>query len=276
MTKKKDEVAEMANASEETKEESSTEPKEGEQENLDESKKEANIEKVVESKEEVSSDYLGDETKEKEENWQKRYGDSTREYQTLRKKTDSLSLAMENLEKLSKANPKIVSEIEAAQKGFTGDGQANSTLIKQQISEALEPVKKITQDLQDKDRREKTKVLSMFEKKHPTLFSLKATKEEKTAVRQRIGKVANALVETGMGFKQAVNRAYLTVNPKAAIQKGKDEAYLEGLGEKQAGFSSQVSAVGKKSGKSKYTKRELEVAKKFGDKYYKSMVKKTK
>lgn len=271
MNKKQDEVTdEMVNASDTNEDESSSE-----KENLEESTKEADIEKTVESKEEVSSDYLGDETKTEEANWQKRYGDSTREYQTLKKKTDNLSLAMDNLEKLTKANPKIVSEIEAAQRNLTGDGQ-NSTLTKQQISEVLEPVKKIARDLQDRDNRTKMKVLVAFERKTPNLFSSKTTKEEKREIRQRIGKVANVLAESGMSFKQAVSRAYLTVNPKAAIQKGKNEAYLEGLGEKQAGFSSQGSTEGKKSGKPKYTRKELENAKKFGDKYYKAMIKETK
>ena len=116
------------------------------------------------------------------------------------------------------------------------------------------------------------KVLAAFEKKTPDLFPSNATKEEKAKIRQRIGKVALTLTETGMSFKTAVGRAYLTVNPKGAVQKGKDEAYLEGLDERQAGFSSQASTEGKKSGKPKYTQAELEKAKKFGDKYYKSMI----
>lgn len=67
-----------------------------------------------------------------------------------------------------------------------------------------------------------------------------------------------------MEFKEAVSRAYLTVNPKAAIQKGKDEAYLEGFSEEQAGFSSQSSTEGKKPGKPRYSKVELEIGKKMG------------
>ncbi len=266
--KKEEEAAEAANASETTKEESSSE-----EENLDESKE---TKEVTESKEEITDDYLEEESEEKKVDYKKRYGDSTREYQTLKKTTDDLSLAMSNLEKLTKANPKILAEIEAAQ-GMTDEtNQGSSTLIQQQVDKAIEPIKKVAQEFQDRDRRAKVKVLAVFERKNPKLFSPKATKEEKRAIRQRIGKVANALVETGMTFKQAVNRAYFTVNPKIAVQKGKDEAYLEGLSEQQAGFSSQVSTKGKRSGKPKYSKAELEAAKKLGKKYYNAMIKETK
>ncbi len=82
-------------------------------------------------------------------------------------------------------------------------------------------------------------------------------------IRQRIGKVANALVETGMDFPKAVGRAYLTVNPKVAVQEGKDKAYLEGIDEEQAGFSGQTSTEGKKPTKPKYSKRELEIGDKM-------------
>lgn len=273
MTNKKseDEAANKANASETTKGEPSSV-----EENL-EAPKEETVESEPEE-EEIKSDYLGEEEPEPEKvDYKKRYGDSTREYQTLKSKTDTLSKAMENLESLVRLNPKIVAEIEEAQKSMPADnGTPSSTLIQQQIDKALEPVKKVAQDLENKDRMAKVKILVEFEKKNPKLFSIKATKKEKKEIRQRIGKVANALVETGMDYKDAVKRAYFTVNPKAAVQKGKDEAYLESRGEEEAGFSSQTSTEGKKAGKPKYTKAELENAKKFGDKYYKSMIKETK
>lgn len=270
--KKEDETAVTANASDTTEDSSSEETsKEASKENLDESKelKDSKVDSKP-TKEEITSDYLEPEDK---VDYKKRYGDSTREYQTLKTEKEKLSSAITNLEKLAEKNPKILAEIEAAQGNLSRDDSGNSTLIQQQIEKALEPVKKIASDLQERDRQAKVKVLATFEKKNPKLFSPKTTKEEKREIRQRIGKVANALEETGMSFKQAVNRAYFTVNPKAAVQKGKDEAYLEGLGENQASFSSQASTQGKKSGKPKYTKAELEKAKKFGEKYYKSMIK---
>jgi len=266
MTKQKEEeVAKAANASETTNDESGSE-KETSKENLDKSQEELE-EGSAESKEEVSSDYLEKGDKEEKVDYKKRYSDSTREFQSLKTEKDKLSTALDNLEKLSKANPKIMAEIEAA-KGMSGQ----STLIQQQIDDALEPVKKATQELQNKESQVQMKVLANFEKKNPTLFPTNASAEEKRAIRQKIGKVANTLVETGMSFKNAVDRAYLTINPKAAVQKGKDEAYLEGLGEETASFSGQSSTEGKKSGKPKYTQAELAKAKKFGDKYYKSMI----
>ena len=122
----------------------------------------------------------------------------------------------------------------------------------------------MAQDIESKERISKVKVLATFEKKNPDLFSPKTTKKEKRAVRQRIGKVANALVETGMDWSEAVDTAYLTVNPKAAVQKGKDQAYLEGVAEEQAGFSSQSSTEGKKPTKPKYNKEELKAGDKMG------------
>jgi len=246
--KKDDEATQEVNAPEPTKpEKSSSEP-----ENLEDSKTKV-------EPEEIAEDYLEEEPKETVD-YKKRYGDSTREFQEFKKKTDAQTQAVEQLEKLAKLNPKIVAEIEAAQKLSGGD----STLVKQQIDEALEPVKKMTQELQNKDKLEKVKVLAKFEKKNPDLFSPKATAEEKKKVRQQIGKVANALVESGMSYSRAVERAHLTVNPKAAIQKGKDEAYLEGLDEKQAGFSGQASTEGRKPTKTSYSKRELEIGDKMG------------
>lgn len=257
--KSDDEATSKANASETTEGEPSSK-----QENL-EAPKETKEEVKVESKEEITSDYLEEGKEEKKVDYKKRYGDSTREYQTLKTRTDRLNQAITNLETLAKANPKIVAEIEAAQGMASSDQNLpSSTLnIQQQIDKALEPVKKVAQGLQDKDRQSKVKVLAAFESKNPKFFS-KLKGKEKKAIRQRIGKVANALVETGLDFKDAVNRAYLTVNPKAAIQKGKDKAYLEGLDEKQAGFSSQTSTEGKKPGKPKYTKKELEIGEKMG------------
>lgn len=268
--KKEEEAAEAANASETTNEESSSE-----KENLDESKE---TEAESESTEEIAEDYLGEDSDTGEEvkeevDYKKRYGDSTREYQKLKEKTDSLSQAISNLEKFAKANPRIVEEIEKAQQLVGAQQGSDGTFIQQQIDEALEPIKKVARDLEQKDKLEKAKTLAAFEKKHPKLFSPSKSKEEKRSLRQKIGRVANTLVETGMTYDQAVERAYLVVDPKAAVQKGKDEAYLETLGEDQAGFASQSSGEGKKSGKPKYTKEELEKAKKFGDKYYKAMLK---
>lgn len=269
MTKKNrdNEATEEVNATEPTDEESSEEESSSEKENLEDSKKESEdkVEVEVEPKE-IAEDYL--EEDKTEVDYKKRYGDSTREYQTLKKKNETLSLAIDNLEKLSQLNPKIVSEIEEAQK-LSGDEAntnlpPNSTLVQQQVDEALGPVKKMAQDIQNKERLSKVKTLANFEKKNPKLFSSKITKEEKRGIRQRIGRVANALVETGMDFSEAVDRAYLTVNPRAAIQKGKDEAYLEGLNEEQAGFSSQSSAEGKKPTKPKYSKAELSVGDRMG------------
>ena len=262
--KKEDEATEEVNAPEPTEEEASSE-----EENLEtsEEEKEEKKDKVeVEPKPgEIEEDYL-EEEKEEKPDYKKRYGDSTREYQTLKKKTDTLSEAIENLERLAQVNPKIVTEIEEAQKtsGEASKGLPSSTLVQKQIDESLEPVKKLAQDIQSKERLSKVKVLATFEKKNPKLFSPKATKKEKRVIRQRIGKVANALVETGMDFPEAVNRAYLTVNPKAAIQEGKDKAYLEGLDEEQAGFSRQTSAEGKKPTKPKYSKKELKIGDKMG------------
>ena len=263
---KEDETAKMANASETIKEDSSSE-----EENLDESK-----DLKVESTEDKASDYL-DESKEPkgEVDYEKRYSDSTREYQKLKTDSDKLSLAMENLEKLAKINPQISAEIDKARKGESTN-QDSSTLAQQQIDKALEPVNKIVKGFEERERKAKLGVLSSFEDKHPDLFSTKTTKKERSAIRQKIGKVARTLEETGMSYKQAVDRAYLTIDPKAAIQEGKDEAYLERLDANQAGFSSQSSTEGKKSGKPKYSQAQLEAGKKFGDKYYKSMIEENK
>jgi len=252
---KEDEAAKTANASETTNDDTSSD-----KENLEESK-----ETKVESKEDLSSDYL-EEDSEEDVDYKKRYGDSTREFQALKTKADRTSLALKNLEKLAKVNPKIMSEIDIAlgkdsKKG--GENQPTSTLIQETVDKALEPIKKVTQDLEDKNTRAKIKTLATFEKKNPNLFPSGATKEEKRTIRQTIGRVANALVETGMPFKKAVSRAYLTINPKSAIQKGKDEAYLEKLDQGQAGFSRQVSAEGKKVKKPSVSKRELEIADKL-------------
>jgi len=263
--KKEDEATEEVNAPEPTEEEETS----SEEENLEtseEEKKEPEGKVEVEPKtEEIAEGYLEDEKPKVD--YKKRYGDSTREFQTLKKETDTYSKALTNLERLAETNPNIITEIEAAQKtlGETVKGlPAGSTLVQKQIDEALEPVKKVAQDIQSRERLSKVKTLATFEKKNPKLFSPKATKKEKRAIRQRIGKVANALVETGMDFPEAVNRAYLTVNPKAAIQQGKDKAYLEGLDEEQAGFSGQTSTEGKKPTKPKYTKAELKAGDKMG------------
>jgi len=288
--KKEDEVAEeTANASETTIEESGSEEEiKTSEDNPETSKAESKSEVKTE---EIASDYLEDDS------FKKRYADSvkgfqeyktkrdseqSREYQALKKKTDTLSKVITSLESLARVNPKIISEIEAARGSAnmtdpgTASSEATGTLIQRQVNEALEPVKKVAQDLQNQDRKAKVKILAAFERKNPKLFSPKATKEEKTAIRRRIGKVANALVDTGMDFPEAVERAHYTINPKAAVKKGKDQAQLESFSEGQAGFTSQTSAKGKKAGKPKYSKAELAKAKKFGDKYYKSMIKETK
>ena len=258
---KADEAAEKANASEPTEGEPSSE-----KENLEAPKETEKVELKEPKPKEIASDYLGEPKTEEKVDWKKRYAGSTKEFQTLKTESDRHQTALTNLENLARLNPKIADEIEAAQRMT---GQANQGLptrgasVQQQVDEALEPVKKVAQDLQAKNRRARVKVLAAFEKKNPDLFSPEATKEEKAAIRQKIGKVANVLSESGMDFKEAVNRAHLTVNPKAAVQKGKDEAYAEGLGERQAGFSSQTSTEGKKAKKTKYSKKELEIADKL-------------
>ena len=260
---KDDEATNEVNAPEPTDEESSEEESSSEEENLEESEESDEVEEKPEVKsEEIEEDYLDDEKTEPD--YKKRYGDSTRENQTIRDKNKNLTLAIENLDKLSALNPKIAAEIEAAQKMSGGTQDSSSTAVQEQIDKALEPVKKVAQDMENKERLSRVKIFANFEKKNPKLFSPKATREEKTAIRQRIGKVANALVESGMDFSKAVDRAYLTVNPKAAIQKGKDQAYLEGENENQAGFSSQSSTEGKKPTKPKYSKKSLEIGDKMG------------
>lgn len=258
---KDDEATKEVNAPEPTDdEESSDEESSSNEDNLDESEEDKE-EKIEASPKEIEKGYLEDK---EEESYKKRYGDSTREYQTLQKKNKNLSSAIENLEGLSKLNPKIVEEIESAQRMSGNKGSSENSTLQRQIDDALEPVKKVARDIEDSQRRVKVKVLANFEKKNPNLFSTKATKKEKKEIRQRIGKVANALVESGMEFPEAVNRAYLTVNPKAAIQKGKDQAYLESLDEEQAGFSSQSSTEGKKPTEPKYSKTELGIGDKMG------------
>lgn len=270
MTKKDKEVTDKVNASETTKEESGSE-----KENPEDSKETKRKAEPL-KEEEAASDYL-EEKPEEEVDYKKRYGDSTREYQSLKTEKDRLSKALANLEGLAKTNPKIVEEIEAAQEQIGKDSPVGDNLgVQKQINEALEPVKKIAQEFQQRDRQSKIKALIAFEKKNPELFDPKATKEEKKAVRQRVGKVANTLVETGMPYSEALKRAHLTVNPKAAIKEGKDKAYLEGITEEQAGFSGQTSSEGKKPGKPKYTKEELEAAKKLGPKVYQAMIEETK
>lgn len=244
MTDKK-EVADKANASN-TEEESSTD-----EDNLEESKS------TVEE-ESAGADYL--EEDKPEIDYKKRYGDSTREYQTLKQEKEKLSGALDEFEKLSQRNPRIIAEIEAAQ-GMTGSSNTNTDTVKQQIEEAIEPLRKVTQGVQDKERLTQVRILTDFEKKNPDLFSPKATKEEKKEIRQKIGKVANTLFDTGMSYENAVSRAHLMVNPKAAESKGRDQAHLDSLDEKQAGFSSQTSTEGAKPTEGKYNSEELRIAK---------------
>ena len=257
--KKEEEVADKAANASDTSEESSSE-----EENLEESE--------VESKEEVTADYLGDDKEEPEEevDYKKRYADSTREFQKIKEEKERYTQAIENLERLAKVNPKITAEIEAAQRMGSG---VSSDLVRQEIDKAIEPLKGVVKNLQGKEMAAKSKVLMKFEEKHPELFSGNVSKEKKKKIRERIGKVANTLVDTGMTYKQAVERAYFTVNPEAAMQKGRDEAYLEGLGEQQAGFSSQASTQGRRPKKTRYSRKELEVAKKLNPKVYEAMIK---
>jgi hypothetical protein len=251
--KKDDEATVKVNAPEPTKEKTSSD-----KENLADSKDDKV--KVVPEPEEIAEGYLGEEPKD-EIDYKKRYGDSTREYQVLKKQTESDRQNIEDLKRLAQINPRILAEIEAA---YRQPGQADSTLVDQRINEAIAPIKQGMQDLQNKDVASKVKVLANFEKKNPKLFPANATREQKQEIRQKLGKVVNVLVETGMSYKNAVERAHLTINPKAAVQKGKDEAYLESLGERQAGFPSQASTQGKKPSKPKYSKRELEIGDRMG------------
>ena len=274
-TNKDDEASHEDNAPEPKDEHSSTENSEDSSSEDEHDSTEENLETEDEETEdevsevqlqpkEIEEDYLEEEVDETD--YKKRYGDSTKEYQKLKEETKDHASAIENLEKLSVLNPKIVEEIEAARKlaGNEPDVTGNVTNdVQRQVDAALEPVKKVAQDLHDKEKLNKVKVLTAFEKKNQ-LFAPKATKEQKQQIRQRIGKVANALVETGMDYKDAVDRAYLTINPKAAIQKGKDEAYLESLDEEQAGFSSQSSTEGRKPTKTKHSKAELAIGDKMG------------
>jgi hypothetical protein len=251
-----EEATDEVNAPEPKEEESSSE-----EENLETEEK-----TEPESKEPdpaITEDYL--EEDKPEIDYKKRYGDSTKGFQEYKEKAEPAIEAVKRLEELSEANPNILSEIEKAKAMGQGDNKPDSPdLVDQKINKALEPIKKVTQDLENKERMSRVKVLAAFEKKNPKLFPPKASAEDKRAIRQRIGKVANTLVETGMTFSEAVDRAYLTVNPKAAEKKGRDKAYVEGLSEERAGFSSQTSTEGAKPKKVKHSKRELEIGDKMG------------
>ncbi len=256
--KKEEEATQKVNAPEPTEESGS------DKDNPEDSKEE----KVEVKPEEIAEDYLEEKEEDKPEiDYKERFANSTREYQTLKKEKDGLSQAIDQLEELSKLNPKIVSEIEEAQK-LSGKGAEDAPLdsgdsVQQKIDKAVEPIKKVTQNIEQKERLAKAKTLADFEKRNPDLFPPKATAEEKREIRQRIGKIANAMVDTGTPFKKAVSQAYLSINPKAAEQKGKDKAYLEGIDEERAGFSSQTSTEGAKSEKIKYSNRELEIGDKM-------------
>jgi hypothetical protein len=257
---KGEEVADKANASPSTEE--TTDSKQETQEPSTEEKGDK-VETPAPKEEDIKSDYLG-EPKE-EIDYKKRYGDSTREYQKLKEESGQTTQALKQLEELAAKNPKILAEIEAAQQLVNQSAQVqDSYSVQQQINTALEPVKRVTQEIQNKDRLTRIKTLTAFEKKNPDLFSPQATAEEKKAIRQKVGGVANVLAESGMNYSEALDRAYLTINPKAAIQKGKDEAYAEGYGETQAGFSSQTSTEGKSPKKKSYTPGELEAAAAMG------------
>lgn len=257
-----DEVAEQANASqpqEETPDTQTSNPEESEP--VTDHQESTDLDK--EYLEEVETDNT---------DWKKRYSDSTREYQKLRQEQQQYAKAIENLERFAKTNPRILEEIEAAQRQMPVGQTVDPSSLQSQIDQALEPIKKVAAELQQKDRETKGRVLTDFEKKNPDLFPVNATIEQKRSIRQKIGKVAGVLVESGMDFNEAINRAYLTINPKAAIQKGRDEAYLEAQTESQAGFTSQSSTDTRQTKKVKYSKAELDNAKKLGDKYYKAML----
>ena len=193
---KDDEATNEVNAPEPTDEESSEEESSSEEENLEESEESDEVEEKPEVKsEEIEEDYLDDEKTEPD--YKKRYGDSTRENQTIRDKNKNLTLAIENLDKLSALNPKIAAEIEAAQKMSGASLDSSSTAVQEKIDKALEPISKVAQEMQNKERLSKVKIFANFEKRNPKLFSPKATEKEKTAIRQRIGIVTNALVKSG-------------------------------------------------------------------------------
>lgn len=213
---------------------------------------------------EAGKDYLGGEQSEDTTDWKKRYSDSSREFQTLRQEAENYKQAMANLENLAQANPRILAEIEAAQRLATQQSNFYDQIVQRQVNQELAPIKKIAQDLQNQERQAKTQTFIDFEKKNPSLFPPKATEQQKKQIRGQIGRVVNALIETGMPFQEALDRAALTVNPQIAIQRGKDEAYLESQGETQAEFSSQTSAEGKKTKKKTFTPGELKAAEAMG------------
>jgi hypothetical protein len=259
MPEEKTEVTEKVNASNPTTEE--TEPAK-ETGNSEETETKVTEPESEDSTKKLGSDYLGTEVEgEDSTDWKKRYSDSTKGVQKLQAEKQELETALNTLEKLGQANPRIAAEIQAAQNSIQAN--PNSTLIQQQVAQGLEPIKKIATKLHQKDQNEKIETLANFEKKNPNMFPKGATVKEKTAIRQQIGKVAAALQESGMGFQKSIERAYLSVNPDAAIQKGRDEALLQTHGNGQAEFSSQTSTEGKQAKPTQYTKRQLEIASKF-------------
>jgi len=225
--------------------------------------------KSNETPETIGNDYLeGDSDQSEDIDYKKRYGDSTREVRKIQDENKQYQQAIQRLEALAEANPRIMREIEAAQQAGLNQqpqqsGQFNNPDIQNQLDQALEPIRKVATELQQQDRNKKAEVLADFEKQNPDLFPTNATAEQKKQVRKQIGSVAQALVNSGMEFKQAVERAYLTINPESAIRKGRDQAYLETYGDGTAEFTSQSSAE-TKTKKPKYRKGELEAAKKLG------------
>lgn len=232
-------------------------------------------ESTQQSSSEVAGDYLADESEtssedDSEVDYKKRYADSTREYQKIATEKEQLSKEMEALEKLAQKNPNIIAEINKAREMA---GEAKASNDEDRIDRKLEDIQKKVQELSRKEDLEKVKIFQNFERRNPDLFPPNATAEEKKAIRNKIGRVANTLVDTGMDLSEAVDRAYLTINPKAAEKAGRDKAYAESLTEEQAGFSSQTSAEGKRQSKTQYTKEELDIASKMGDKYKEAMLK---
>jgi len=210
----------------------------------------------------TDSDYFGEKKEEETEvDYKKRYSDSTRQYQILKEEAELSASQLKRLEKLAQKNPKIFEEIKRAQENASEGQPIDSTLIQREIERQIKPIKEGYQ----KDRQaEKFKVLNSFAKKNPKLFPPKATRE----IREKMGKdimdVADVLAKKGMDYSKAVKRAALSVNPQAARQQGKDEAYLEMVSTDQASFSSQVSDEGKRTKKVRHSAKALEAAKAMG------------
>jgi len=80
----------------------------------------------------------------------------------------------------------------------------------------------------------------------------------------------------GIPYAKALDQAAVAVSPLIATRRGKDEAYAEMFGQGQAETAKQTSQEGRTPDKAKYTKNELDIAKKLGGPYYDAMVKELK